>query len=132
MIEVGRGLGGRASTRTSKRFKGWELNHGAPNLNICNRKNNSLLQSYIEELLDNKLIKIDDSEFVFVDEESNLETIKESEFFCGDNYLSLFSMSQLSQKIIQFNNLEGEIDFYFETLIVDLYFNNDEWNIKGH
>ncbi|MDA9704210.1 NAD(P)/FAD-dependent oxidoreductase, partial [Prochlorococcus sp. AH-736-L19] len=42
LIEVGRGLGGRSSTRISKRFKGWEVNHGAPNLNICNRKNNLL------------------------------------------------------------------------------------------
>ena len=33
LIEVGRGLGGRSSTRISKRFKGWRLNHGAPNLN---------------------------------------------------------------------------------------------------
>ena len=38
MIEVGRGLGGRSSTRISKTFKGWEINHGAPNLNICNTK----------------------------------------------------------------------------------------------
>ena len=42
LIEVGRGLGGRATTRISKRFKGWELNHGAPNLNICNSENNPL------------------------------------------------------------------------------------------
>ena len=34
LIEVGRGLGGRSSTRISKRFKGWRLNHGAPNLNL--------------------------------------------------------------------------------------------------
>ena len=40
LIEVGRGLGGRSSTRISKRFKGWKLNHGAPNFNIVNRKNN--------------------------------------------------------------------------------------------
>ena len=39
LIEVGRGLGGRSSTRISRRFKGWELNHGSPNLNICNYKN---------------------------------------------------------------------------------------------
>jgi len=36
-------------------------------------------------------------------------------------------MSQLSQKIIESNNLKGKIDFYFETLIVDLKFNNNEW-----
>ena len=49
LIELGRRLGGRASTRISRGFKGWELNHGAPNLNICNSKNNLLLKRYIEE-----------------------------------------------------------------------------------
>jgi predicted NAD/FAD-dependent oxidoreductase len=131
LIEVGRGLGGRASTRISKRFKGWELNHGAPNLNIFNSKNNFLLKSYIDELLENKLIKIDDSELLSLDQESNLETIKRSEFSCGVNYQSLFSMSQLSQKIIEFNNLMGNIDFYFQTLILELNFHNDEWHFKS-
>ena len=44
LIEIGRGLGGRSSTRISKRFKGWRLNHGSPNLNIINSNNN--LYSY--------------------------------------------------------------------------------------
>ena len=131
LIEVGRGLGGRSSTRISKKFKGWRLNHGAPNLNICNSKNDLLLKSYIDELLENKLIKIDDSELVFLDEEANLDTIKKSEFNCGINYHSLFSMSQLSENIIELNNLRENIDFYFQTLIVDLKFDNDEWKLAS-
>ena len=131
LIEMGRRLGGRSSTRISKTFKGWKLNHGAPNLNICNIKNNLLLKSYIDELLENKFIKNDDSELVSLDEKSNLKTITKSEFTCGINYLSLFSMTQLSQKIIEFNNLRGKIDFYFETLIIDLKFNNDEWTLTS-
>ena len=131
LIEVGRGLGGRSSTRISKKFKGWKLNHGAPNFNISNSENNPLLKNYIHELLKNKFIKIDDSEIVFLNEDSNLETIKESEFSRGVNYLSLDSMSQLSQKIIEFNNLKGKIDFYFETLIVDLKFNEKEWLLRS-
>ncbi len=127
LIEVGRGLGGRSSTRISKRFKGWNLNHGAPNFNICNSKNNLHLKSYIDELLENKFIKNDDSELVTLDKKSNLGITNKSEFSCGVNYLSLYSMSQLSHKIIDFNNLRGAIDFYFETLIVDLKFNNDQW-----
>ncbi len=127
LIEIGRGLGGRSSTRISKRFKGWKLNHGSPNFNISNRKNNLLLKSYIDELLENKYIKIDDSEIFYLNENSNLETIKNSEFSCGVNYLSLDSMSELSKKIIQSNNLKGKIDFFFETLIVDLKFNDKEW-----
>jgi len=131
LIEIGRGLGGRSSTRISKRFKGWRLNHGAPNLNICNSKNDFLLKSYIDELLENKLIKIDDSEIVSLDEEANLETMINSEFNCGIKYQSLFSMSQLSKNIIELNNLRSNIDFYFETLIVDLEFDNNEWTLTS-
>ena len=65
LLEIGRGLGVRSSTRLSKRFKGWKLNHGAPNFNISNSKNNLLLKRYIDELLEKKYIKIDDSEIFF-------------------------------------------------------------------
>ncbi len=127
LIEIGRGLGGRSSTRISKKYEGWKLNHGSPNFNISNSKNNLLLKRYIDELLENKYIKIDDSEIFFLNEYSNLETKKKSEFSCGANYLSLDSMSELSKKIIESNNLKGKIDFFFETLIVDLKFNDKEW-----
>ena len=131
LIEIGRGLGGRSSTRISKRFKGWKLNHGSPNFNISNSKNNLLLKSYIDELLKNKFIKIDDSDIFFLNQDFNSETQKKSDFSCGVNYLSLNSMSQLSQKIIDSHNSMGKIDFYFETLIVDLKFNNKEWVITS-
>ena len=131
LIEIGRGLGGRSSTRTSKRFKGWKLNHGAPNFNIINRKNNLLLKNYINELLENKFIKIDDSELISLGDETNLESIKKSNFYCGDSYLSSFSMGALSQKIIEFNDLSERIDFYFETLIVDLNFENNIWTLTS-
>jgi predicted NAD/FAD-dependent oxidoreductase len=127
LIEIGRGLGGRSSTRISKRFKGWKLNHGSPNFNISNSKNNLLLKSYIDELLENKYIKIDDSDIFFLNEDSNLETKKKSEFSSGVNYKSIDGMSELSKKIIESNNLKGKIDFFFETLIVDLKFNDKEW-----
>jgi len=127
LIEIGRGLGGRSSTRISKKYKGWKLNHGSPNFNIFNTKNNLLLKRYIDELLENKYIKIDDSEIFFLNEDSNLETKKKSEFSCGVNYLSLDSMSELSKKIIESNNLKEKIDFFFETLIVDMKFHNKEW-----
>ena len=87
LIEIGRGLGGRSSTRISKRYKGWKLNHGSPNFNISNCKNNLLLKSYIDELLENKFIQIDDSDKFILNEDSNYETIKKSEFSNGDNYL---------------------------------------------
>jgi len=127
LIEIGRGLGGRSSTRISKRFKGWKLNHGAPNLNISNSKNNLLLKNYIDELLKKKFIKIDDTEIFFLNQDLNSEKQKKSEFSCGVNYLSLDSMSELSKMIIESNNFKEEIDFFFETLIVDMKFNDKGW-----
>ena len=73
LVEVGRGFGGRSSTRISKKFKGWKLNHGAPNFNIINSKNNLLLKNYIDQLLDNKFIKIDDSEFIYLGDKPKLQ-----------------------------------------------------------
>ncbi len=131
LIEVGRGLGGRSSTRISKRFKGWKLNHGAPNFNISKSNDNLLLKNYIDDLLEKKLIKSDDSELTSLGDISELQTIKKSEFYCGESYLSSFSMSELSQKIIEFNNFGDKIDLFFKTLIVDLNFNNDEWTLKS-
>ena len=40
-------------------------------------------------------------------------------------------MNDLSQKIIEYNNLKGKIDLFFETLIIDLKFNNDEWTLTS-
>ena len=127
LIEIGREIGGRSITRLSKKYKGWKLNHGSPNFNISNIKNNLLLKRYVDELLENKYIKIDDSDILFLNEDSNLETVKKSQFSCGDNYLSLDSMSELSKKIIESNNLKERIDFFFETFIVDMKFNDKEW-----
>jgi len=62
-----------------------------------------------------------------VREIKDLETKKNFEFSCGVNYLSLDSMSELSKKIIESNNLKEKIDYFFETLIVDMKFNDKEW-----
>ena len=131
LIETGRSLGGRSSTRISKRFKGWKLNHGAPNFNISKTNDNPLLQNFIDELLEKKIIKIDKSELIFLGDENKLENIKTSSFNCGESYLSSFSMSELSQKIIEVNNLRSKVDLFFETLIVDMQFNNEEWTLTS-
>ena len=127
IVEVGRKLGGRSSTRISKRFRGWKLNHGAPNFNITNSKDNPLIKNYINQLLENNFIKVDDSELISLVDDTKLETSKKSKFCCGVSYLSSYSMGELSQKIIGYNDLKDKIDLFFETLIIDLKFNNNEW-----
>ena len=64
IIENGRNLGGRSSTRNSISNSGWQLNHGSPNFNICNSNNNQLLKAFIQELLDSKIIQSDPSDLI--------------------------------------------------------------------
>ena len=132
LFEAGRKLGGRSSTRVSKNYKGWELNHGSPNLNILNRENNVLLRNFIDELLKNKVIKFDDSDVVDLIKDSNLINYKDFDFSSGENYCSISSMSDLSKNIISINNLRNQIDFFFETKIVDLVFDKNQWVITTH
>ena len=69
IIENGRNLGGRSSTRNSISNSGWQLNHGSPNFNICNRNNDELLKSFIKELLDSKFIQSDSSDLIELHED---------------------------------------------------------------
>ena len=57
VIEAGRGLGGRCSTRYRYNDKKFALNHGCPNFNIKNFQKDSYLDNFIKELLDKNYIK---------------------------------------------------------------------------
>ena len=127
IIENGRNLGGRASTRNSISNSGWQLNHGSPNFNICNSTNNDLLKSFIHELLDSKIIQSDPSELIELYEEPTHQNKIKSDFHSCQNYTSTSSMSYLSNKIISQNNLNDQVDFFFQTLIVKLYYENNCW-----
>ena len=123
LIEAGRSLGGRSSTRFSNRYKGFQLNHGSPNLNIINNKKNYKLEEFIKNLLKNNIIQFDDSDFINLSRENKVKIINNSVFSRGTNYTSTSSMSDLSKRIIEINNLNSQVDFYFNTLIVKLEFN---------
>ena len=97
IIENGRILGGRASTRNSLKNNGWQLNHGSPNLNICNNNNDHLLKTFIQELLDSKIIQSDYSDFVELHNKPLPDSEINSNFHKGVNYISRFSMSELSK-----------------------------------
>ena len=123
IIENGRNLGGRSSTRISRSKKGWKLNHGSPNFNICNDTNNELLKNFIQELLDAKIIQTDHSEVIKMNGDSKTY----SDFFRGNTYISRSSMSALSQKIICCNNIKNQIDYFFETFVVKLDYDQNQW-----
>ena len=61
IIETGRNLGGRCSSRISKKNSGWILNHGSPNFNIINNSNDLNLNNFLSKLLELfKILKLGD------------------------------------------------------------------------
>ncbi len=131
VIEAGRGLGGRCATRFSKKHKKWQLNHGSPIFNITNNSNDPLLDNFIKELLDYKFIKNSENTFFELDHKYNLKKKYNKDFYHGTVYIPNPNMSEFVSNLISYNNLNNQIDFYFETLINKLFFNNNCWILKS-
>ena len=131
IIENGRSLGGRCSTRYKLNNKNWILNHGAPNFNICNKNKNPFLKNYIEFLVNSGLIKLDDSKFYKLNKNFKIVNIGINDFHEGIIFKSVGTMSSLSKKLLDSVNFENQIDFYFNTLITNLQFNNSYWLLSS-
>ena len=118
VVETGRGLGGRCSTRYLYKDKKLAINHGCPNFNIKNFQKDIFLDNFIKELLDKNFIKSLDNSIFELDENYKFSKKYDNEFYFGNVYTSTSNMSKLVENIINIHNLKKQIDFYFETLIV--------------
>ena len=127
IIEAGRNLGGRCSSRFSLENKGSIISHGAPNFNIINEDNNKKLYIYMNQLLINKLIRKDNSLTLQFDEELNISNVNNNIFYKGDVYMPVNSMFNLAKGIVELNNINNQIDFYFQTMIKDLRYIENQW-----
>ena len=132
VVEAGRGLGGRCSTRYPYEDRNLALNHGCPSFNIKNSHKNFSLENFIEELLDKNLIKNLENSLFELDENYKFSRKSFNEFYLGNVYTSTTNMSKLVDNIFQLYNSEDQIDFYFETLIVNLNFKSESWNILSN
>ena len=132
VVEAGRGLGGRCSTRYSYKDKKLALNHGCPIFNVQNLQKNSSLDNFIKELLDNNLVKSLDNSFFEVDDNLDFSNKNENDFYLGNVYTSVKNMSKLVENLFHLNNSNDQIDFYFETLIVKLNYNNEFWTVSSN
>tara|TARA_Y100001978_G_scaffold48112_1_gene43205 strand:+ start:182 stop:1339 length:1158 start_codon:yes stop_codon:yes gene_type:complete len=127
IIEAGRNLGGRCSSRFSLKNKGSIISHGAPNFNIINEDNNKKLYIFINQLLINKLIRKDNSLTFQFDEELNINNVNNNIFYKGDLYMPVNSMFDMAEGIVKLNNSNNQIDFYFQTMIKDLRYIRNQW-----
>ena len=132
VVEAGRGLGGRCSTRYLSKEKKLALNHGCPNFNIRKSQKNSCLDNFLKELLDKKLIKSLDNSIFEIDENYKFSKEYDNDFYFGNVYAPNTNMSHLVENIMHLNNSKGKIDFYFKTLINKLNFKSCLWNILSN
>ncbi len=129
LVEAGRGLGGRCSTRYNQKDKKVGLNHGCPNFNIKNTLINSCLDNFIKELLDRNFIKSLDNACFEIDENYKFSKELKNDFYIGNVFTSNTEMSKLVENIIHLYNPNDQIDFYFETLIAKLTYKSELWKI---
>jgi len=131
IIETGRNLGGRCSSRISKKNSGWILNHGSPNFNIVNNSNDQKLNNFISELLEKNIIKKDNSLLIELDKNLNFSTNFSNQFCNGNIYSSTTFMGDLANQILNLNNKSKQVDLYFQELIINLAFQNNNWVLKS-
>ena len=132
VVEAGRGLGGRCSTRYRYKDKKLALNHGCPIFNVQNLQKNSSLDNFIKELLDNNFVKSLDNSVFEVDDNLDLSNKNENDFYFGNVYRSFKNMSNLVENLFHLYNSNDQIDFYFETLIVKLNYNSEFWTVSSN
>ena len=132
VVEAGRGLGGRCSTRYRNKDKKYALNHGCPNFNIKNYDKNPSLDNFINELLDRNMIESLDNAIFELDENYEFSNKNNHEFYLGNVYTSTTNMSKLVENIFYLYNSHDQIDFYFETLIIKLNFKSELWSILSN
>ena len=131
IIETGRTLGGRCSSRVSKKNSGWILNHGSPNFNIINDSNDLNLGNFVDQLLDKNIIKKDDSLLIELDQNLNSSINLTSQFCEGNIFSSTSSMGNLANQILKLNSKNKQIDLYFQELIIELAFQDSKWVLKS-
>ncbi len=135
VVEAGRGLGGRCSTRRRQNKENLAINHGSPIFNITNTLKNPLLNSFISQLLENNLIKKSENSFYEVDNSFNLSNLTYKHnynFYFGNVYQPNILMSELLENLVSFYNSNDQIDFYFKKLIVKLNYENNIWRISSN
>ena len=132
IIESGRNLGGRASSRISRKNKDFVLNHGSPFINFTFEQDNLLLNKFIERLLINRIIYKDKSQYLEVNEKGEFVAKVTSKFTNGRIYQANDSMTSLCEKILDLKDNKNQIDYFFNTLITKLEFKKGFWYLQAN
>ena len=125
LVEHGRRIGGRATTRKSRKNKNLEYDHGLPSINFRERISEDILELVSPLINSGKLLDIS-KDILLINEFGIL-----SNAFTNDMiYRSSPFMSNFSQEIINQSINPKRINFLFQTLIKTIKRADDSWEIK--
>ena len=125
LIEHGRRLGGRATTRKSRKNKILEFDHGLPSINFSANVSPEIL-SFISPLINsNKLVDIS-NDILIMDESGILS----NSFAKDKTFRSLPFMINFSEEIVNQAVNPNKINFLFQTLTKSVKRTKDIWRIQ--
>ena len=125
LIEHGRRLGGRATTRKSRKNQILEFDHGLPSISFSQNVSQEIL-SLISPLINKKKLLDISNDVLIMDEVGNLN----DSFTMNKIYKSSPFMINFCEEIVNQSINPKKINFLFQTLIKSLYRNKDLWNVK--
>tara|TARA_Y100001968_G_C19397332_1_gene739087 strand:+ start:674 stop:1783 length:1110 start_codon:yes stop_codon:yes gene_type:complete len=125
LVEHGRRLGGRATTRKSRQNTILEFDHGLPSISFSKNTSKNIL-SFISPLINStKLVDIS-NEIFLINEIGDLDNA----FINFKSYRSMPFMINFCEEIINQSLNPKKINFLFQTLIKSIKRTNDLWELK--
>tara|TARA_B100000579_G_scaffold430911_1_gene445115 strand:+ start:207 stop:1322 length:1116 start_codon:yes stop_codon:yes gene_type:complete len=125
LIEHGRRIGGRATTRQSRKFKNLEFDHGLPSLSFSKDISQDILTLISPLIKTNKLVDI--SEDILLINESGILRNSDINYKI---YRSLPFMRNFCDEIINQSINPKKINFLFKTLTKSIRYINNLWEIQ--
>ena len=125
LVEHGRRIGGRATTRKSRKNKILEFDHGLPSINFSKPPSKDI-QILITPIINSgKLVEIS-NEILVINEMGDLKNLSTNSKF----YRSLPFMKNFSEEIINQSTNKNNIKFLYQTLTKSVKRINGLWEVK--
>ena len=120
LVDHGRRIGGRSTTRKSRKNKSLEFDHGLPSINFSSHISKDIL-TLISPLIDSKKLIDISKDILLIDEFGVLKKT----FTNYRSYRSLPCMANFCEEIVNQSNNPKKINFLFQTIAKSLKHIND-------
>jgi renalase len=125
LVEHGRKIGGRATTRISRKNKNLEFDHGLPSISFNQHTSQDILNLITPLINSKKLVDISNN-ILLMNQFGYLNNIFTNE----KNYRSLPYMANFCEEIVNQSTNPKKINFLFQTLTKSIQRANELWEIQ--